>query len=290
MAMRRHLREAALAIVGLLAATGAGTAAPPDGTRQAGPFEITAHARRVGDSGRFLRSGNPFGSLPMRDYSVRWNGQPVEVKPIGRRFWHVLQLPRSERPALLVINGPAVHLVVDAGPALDIRALAPDSGSLSLQALDGPSGQPTPPIRSVLGMDRPDEPPTTAVPDGRWLYLNRRVLLDLRTLASVPVEPWLREGQGEAVVEMNASNADAVALSPGRTRFVLPAEGQDFRRGGERFHLLMLIDTTTGKPEALRLDPARTPYRDLSAIDAAWIATHLRWVTDPSGRERLVVR
>jgi hypothetical protein len=273
---------AASVLFGMAAARGAET-------RQVGPFEITAQTHRIGDSGAFLRSGNPFRTEKVREYTVRWNGKPVEVPVIGRRFWQALDLPRARRPALLLITGPRMHLVVDEGDRLDIRPLAPESGSDSLQWLDSASGQPEPPIRR-LGLDRIADTPNTTLDGGRWLYVNRRLLLDTHALSTVSVEPWHRRGEGEAVVEVNASTTDAIALSPGRTRFVLPAEGQDYTRNGERFEALMLIDTASGKPEVLRLDRARTPYGTLFDVDGAWIAARLRWVTRDGGRETLVAR
>jgi len=289
--MSFRLRSVLPMLASTLVACVAAAAAPDsgDGSRQVGPFEINARVRSIGDSGRFLRSGNPFGSRTVREYEVRWNSRPVELPVIGKRFWQALHLPDAPQPTLLVVNGPRLHLVVDGGGRLDIRALAPDSGNFAVQWLDSADGQPAAPVAG-LGLDRADDAPRTTLSGGRWLYLNNRLLLDLRTLATVPVEPWLHHGQGETVINMNASNSPAVALSPGRTRFVLRGEGQDYGRGGERFDLLLVIDLATGKPEALRLDPKRTPYGDLDAIDAAWIATHLQWTRGPDGRERLQPR
>ena len=283
--------RAAIALAGMLIAAGLFGAASVRAAevRLAGPFEITSRIQRVGNSGAFLRSGNPFATEKVRQFEVRWNGKPVEVPIVGRRFWQVLHIPRAERPALVLINGPRMHVVVDAGGRLAICPLAPDSGSDSLQWLDSVSGQPTPPLRS-LGLDRIADTPNTTLDAGRWLYVNRRLVLDTHTLTTVTVEPWLNQGQGEAVIAFNASTTDAIALSPGRTRFVLAAEGQDFTRNGERFDALMSIEMATGKPEVLRLDRARTPYGDVLEIDAAWIAAHLRWVSEAGGRERLVAR
>jgi hypothetical protein len=286
-----RLRKATMAVAGVLAAAGlfgAGAARAAD-VRQAGPFEITAHRQRVGDSGAFLRSGNPFRTEQVRHYEVRWNGRPVEVPSVGRRFWQVLHLPQARRPALVLINGPRVHLVVDTVDRLDTRPLAPESGSYALQWLDDASGQPSPPLAS-LGLDRIADTPNTTLDAGRWLYVNRRLVLDTHALTIVAVEPWLRLGQGETVVEINASTTDAIALSPDRTRFILPAEGQDYARDGERFDALMLIDMATGKPDLLRLDRVRTPYGHLLEIDAAWIAAHWRWAPTAGGPEGLVAR
>jgi len=62
--MVRRLRTLALAMVSTLASAGVWGAAAPaaDAPRQVGPFEISRHVGRVGDNGRFLRTGNPFAS------------------------------------------------------------------------------------------------------------------------------------------------------------------------------------------------------------------------------------
>jgi hypothetical protein len=52
----------------------------------------------------------------------------------------------------------------------------------------------------------------------------------------------------------------------------------------------MLVDMASGKAEALRLDPARTPYRNRDDLDAARIERHFRLERDAAGRERLLPR
>ena len=286
--MTRRFRSVWLWLAGALFTAHPVAATPPggDGTRQVGPFAVSAHGKSSGNSSLFLRTGNPFGRLDMRVYEVRWNGRPVELPIIGRRFWQVLHLPAATRPALLVVNGPRLHLVAENAGQLEIHALAPESGNTAVQWVDSAEGQPATPM-PALGLDRADATPRTTLAGGRWLYLNNRLLLDLHTLARVPVEPWLTVGQGETQISMNASNSPAVALSPGRTRFVLRGEGQDAGRGGERFDVLLLIDLATGQPEALRLDRQLTPYANLGTIDAGWIATHMKWTRGQDGREQL---
>lgn len=286
--MTRRFRSVWLWLAGALFTGHPVAATPPgvDGTRQVGPFAVSAHGKSSGNSSLFLRTGNPFGRLDSRVYEVRWNGRPVELPVIGKRFWQVLDLPDAKRPALLVANGPRLHLVAENAGQLEIHALAPESGNAAVQWIDGANGQPAPPI-PPLGLDRADDKPRTTLAGGRWLYLNNRLLLDLHTLQRVPVEPWLTEGRGETQVSMNASNSPAVALSPGRTRFVLRGEGQDAGRGGDSFGVLLLIDLATGKPEALRLDRQLTPYPSLGSVDADWIAAHLKWTRGSDGRERL---
>lgn len=292
MSRHLHLHRIGLLLAGAAVAwatAGTAAAASTEASRRIGPFEITAHSKRVGDSGRWMRTGNPFGSYAVREYTVTWQGRKLSVPGAGDRFWQALHLPDAPRPALLLTNGPNLHLVSEVDGRLEMRALAPESGSSAAQWLDSQGGQPGPEIRGFF-LDRIETAPTAALSGGRWLYLRHRLALDVRTLSTVNVEPWAREGQGEAVVDMNASNSPARALSPGGSRFVLAGEGQDYRRDGERFDLLMLIDLATGKAQGLRLDRSHTPYRDLGEIDTAWIARHFRWERDAAGREGLLPR
>jgi hypothetical protein len=287
--MIRRLHRLGLLLAGASVAwatAGTAAAASAEASRRVGPFEITAHSKRVGDSGRWMRTGNPFGSYAVREYTVTWQGRKLSVPGGGERFWQALHLPDAPRPALLLTHGPNLHLVSEVDGRLETRALAPESGSSSMQWLDSDGGQPGPEIPGFF-LDRIEAPPTAALSGGRRLYLRHRLALDVRTLTTVDVEPWAREGQGEAVVEMNASNSPAIALSPGGTRFVLAGEGRDYRRGGERFELLLLIDLATGKAEGLRLDAGRTPYARPGDIDAGWIVRHFRWERDAAGREGL---
>jgi hypothetical protein len=264
-------------------------AAAGNGSREVGPFAITAHVKRTSDSARWMRTGNPFGTLKVREYSVAWRGEKLQLDGGVTRFWLVLELGDAPHPALLLSNGPALFLVADIDGRLEARALAPESGSSTLQWLDAVNGGPGKEL-SGFAPESLDTPPATRLAGGRWLYLHHRLLLDVHQLRTVQVEPWASEGRGEAVVEMNASNSPALALSPGRTRFVLYGEGRDYRRGGERFDLLLLIGLDDGRPEPLRLDPARTPFLSFEDINADWIAARFVWVVDADGRERLQLR
>jgi hypothetical protein len=53
---------------------------------------------------------------------------------------------------------------------------------------------------------------------------------------------------------------------------------------------MAVIGVASGKAEAVRLDPARMPYRNPDDVDAAWIERHFRWERDAAGRERLLPR
>lgn len=290
--MTRLLQRLSAVLFGTGAALAAGKVhagaieVPP---RQVGPFEIVAVGKRVGNSARFLRSGNPFGTLPMREYTVRHRGKSLVFPGSDDRVWQALHLADSARPALLLTSGPKYALLTEVDGAARMTPLAPESGSSRVQWLDADGGQPGPVIEAFV-LDRAEDPPKTQLVGGRWLYLRNRVVLDVHTLRTVVIDPWWREGRGEQIVEMGASNGPAIALSPGQTSFVLAGQGRDYRRGGEEFAALLIVDLATGNAEGLRVDERMARLGSGIRMDAAWLGKHFRWERGADGRERLVPR
>ncbi|MCK6508322.1 hypothetical protein L6R53_34020, partial [Myxococcota bacterium] len=101
---------------------------------------ITQHAKRIGDGGLFMRTGNPFGTQRMREYSISHRGRNVAVPGLGERHFQVLELPDAPRPALLLASGMRYHLVVDEGDHAEVRELAPQASDSALQWLDSANG------------------------------------------------------------------------------------------------------------------------------------------------------
>ena len=189
--VRRGWLAAAVAAVAWAGGVADAAGVPP---RVVGPFEITAHVRRVGDSGRWMRTGNPFGTYEVREYSVSWKGRKVSVPGAGERFWQALHLTEAPQPALLLASGPNLHLVSEADGRLHTRALAPESGSGSVQWLDARDGQPGE-ESGGFPLDRVEAAPATTLAGGRWLYLRHRLVLDVRTLATIEAQ-WLSDAVG----------------------------------------------------------------------------------------------
>lgn len=288
----RHVARAASlwlllfsAITGSPRAAGA-TAEPAE--RRVGSFAITLQPKRIGDSGLFMRTGNPFGTQRMREYSVSHQGRKLAVSGLGERHFQVFELPDAPRPALLLTSGTHYHLAVDEGDRAEVLALAPEASDGALQWLDSDNGQPGPESKGY-GLDRIDAEPRTRLAGGRLLYLRHRIVLDVGTLTTRAIEPWWHQGKGKGDVEMNASNGPAIALSPGRTRFVLPGDGRDWSTD-EQFRALLVIDLATGKPNGVRIDASLARPGQGVPIDAAFVARHYRWEQDAQGREQLVPR
>ena len=290
-ALWRLARTSSLWILLFAAVAGSANAAgsgDDPAERRVGSFVITQHAKRIGDGGLFMRTGNPFGTQRMREYSISHRGRNVVVPGLGERHFQVLELPDAPRPALLLASGMNYHLVVDEGDHAEVRDLAPQASDGALQWLDSDNGQPGP-QSAGYGLDRIDSPPNLRLAGGRLLYLRHRVVLDVGTLTARPVEPWWHQGKGKGDVEMNASNSPAIALSPGRTRFVLAGDGRDWA-SDERFQALLVVDLATGKPDGVRIDASLVGPGQGVPIDAAFVARHYRWEHDARGREVLALR
>lgn len=256
-------------------------------TLQHGPFQIVAEGRRI-STGTFPNNGgNPFETMEVTGFRVRWRGQDVAA-PVGEqrllRFWRVLRLVDAPQPALLV-STTDFHLVTEQDGQLVVRSIGePSTDIAELQRLDAaPDGQPDRPRRFGIEKVTPDD---TVVRDARWLKLGHRHVLDVQTLAVHPVRPWIRAGSSDPLAGLNGGGRGAVLLSPGRSAYVVPAyqsgDAQDRRYDG-----LIVVDIARGDASGLRVSRARSRYIDANDFTADWVRHHFRWTRDADGRERL---
>lgn len=268
--------------------TGCGTdrlsEVPP---RQVGPFTIIAKVERIADSGAFLRTGNPFGTLDYRVYGVQHRGRRLQLPGGEESFAEVMVLAGSPRPALLVARPPFMQVLSDANGRLVHLDLASDIHRL--QFLDAVAGQPGPSLESFGGLQTLDQAPSSPIAAGRLLLINSDRVLNLDNLRTVRLEPWWQQQSGQTVIlEVNASNGRAIALSPGRRRVVLEAEAVDYNRGGERFTALLLLDLENGRAQPLRVAGRVVRVEQQGpALDAVWLDSHYQWIRDGNGHEDL---
>lgn len=265
-----RLRHAALALLAPLVG-GVVTAAP---SLQHGPFEIVMHTRRIGAGGFGNLSANPFRTTAVSSFEVRVGGRRVELPGRSGTYWHVLRIDGAPQPALLATDGP-MHLITVAQGRPQVQTFGGDMATL--QWLDARNGQPGP-VQQFGAMPLSIE--DTWLRGGRWLLIDRRVVLDVSTLTARPVEPWVIGG-------LNASTEAAVALSPRATLYAMPATGPS----GERrdAHGVLVIDLVHGGTHAVPLGP-QVPPRDPGEPPQDWFARHYAWAADAEGRERLAVR
>lgn len=285
--MSRLGRWAALAATLLAACTGHAPAPPLEAVRLThGPFEIIAQGRRVGTGAFPNTSGNPFATMEVTAFALRWRNQDVDVPGVGKQFYRVLRLLDAPRPSVLVATTD-FHLVSEDGGELRItRYGRPSTNFAVAQWLDSDLGQPGPVLG--FGIEKVFPEKGTELSGGRWLRLAAHTVLDVKTLKAYPVEPWVPHQQGR--LGFNAGNIVPRAFSPGQTQFVAPAGADYANEQGHKPDALVVVDIPSGRSYALVLDRRRTRYADFDDITGAWVSHYFSWQRQPSGREALVPR
>ena len=257
-------------------------------TLQHGPFEIVATGRRI-SSGTFPnQGGNPFATLEVSSFSVRWRGREVDVPGLGTRFWRVLRLTDAPRPSVLLVTRDFTLLNEKDGQ-LQVQPVGSGSNTLAeAQWLDSRSGQPG--ESRMWGIEKSDVASGTELRGGRWLRLGSLRVLDVKTLTLHKVEPWVPMRPGEPLTSVSREGDEARAFSPGGTQYALAGSQYDYARGRGHVYGLLLVDIVSGKAAELRLDRRRMPFARVADIDAAWIAHYFVWQRDAAGRELLLPR
>ena len=255
--------------------------APP---ATAGSLAIETRLRRISAGGFPNTSGNPFARVPVTLFRVLFEGRPVVVDLGGldvEEFPAAWILDGAPRPAVLAVAAGA-YLVSERDGRVETTVLvAPDGDLPRLQWLDARDGRPAEPIEVAI-RDARGEPLRLA--GGRWLLLARRVLLDVATLESRPVD-WWRSASEPA--EYNPSNSPVKALSPGGTQIVLVGNRD---RDGRYEYALVVVDLPTNRAYAVPFDAAATRFDSIADVTPAWIAHSFEWRRAADGGERLAPR
>lgn len=256
-----------------------------------GPFEIVAKGRRISTGAFPNTSGNPFATMEVTGFTVRHQGQPVSFQHGARTmagFWRVVRLTDAPVPTLLA-STTDFHLLSDDGGRLVTRSFGePSTNMADYQWLDADRGQPTPP-RS-FGIQKVDPDAGTELGGGRWLRLSAHTVLDVTTLRSYPIRPWIPSGTRRPMAGLNAGNVRAIAFSPGQTQYVTIGSGYDYERDGEHYQALLVVDIPSGEAYGHRLERRLTHFIDIDDATPEWLARHFRWTKDAQGRERLEPR
>jgi hypothetical protein len=284
------LRFALLALLtALLVSLLAGCSGNPplqNATLAHGPFEIVAKGRRISSGGFPNNSGNPFSTVEVTSFSVRWKGKDVMVPGVGDRFWRVLRLADAPKPALLV-GTTDFHLVYEDQGQLVVEDFGDTGGMAEVQWLDAEQGQPG--ETTMYGLQKASVDEGTDLRGGRWLRLSNATVLDVHTLTGYSVQPWVTPGQAPSGLSAG-KDAKAHAFSPGHTQYVTTAT--DYARTGstERYEALLVVDIPTGQAYGLKVDHQHMRYVDTQDITPSWIAHYFQWTRDGQGTERLVPR
>lgn len=284
---------AVFVLLAILPASGSTRVEPrKPGSRIAlGDFEIVIGERGISAGGFPNTTMNPFRRTRVSEFTVRHGGRAVAIDAGGgnrpSRFDMIHVLRDAPIPAILVPHAD-FHLLTSSGGRLDERPLgAATTQSPSLQWLDAVEGQPGPQIFArTLGLHAPS---SIELAGGRWLLLNRFVVLDVRTLRSHRVQPWIASGSDRPMQGLNASVSPAVAFSPRGTQYVLLASGRDDVPADGFDRALLVVDIPSGESYGVDIPARLRPELDAGRVTADWIGRHYRW-RDVGGRERLEIR
>ncbi|MBK8018924.1 MAG: hypothetical protein IPK20_20925 [Betaproteobacteria bacterium] len=283
------LRWALSAVVALVSGCGVGQRSEPLTTETFahGPFEIVATGKRISSGAFPNNSGNPFTTMEVTAFGVRFGGKEVSVPGVGSRFWRVLRVMDAPEPSLIV-STTDFHLLTATGNDLSVRSFGtPSTNMAEMQWLDAAGGQPGP-VRAY-GIEKVGADDGTVLQGGRWLRLSYHTVLDIKTLTAYPVRPWVSDNPNRPA-ELNAGGIQARAFSPGQTQFVAPATGRDDDGAGAPYDALVVVDIPTGNAYAVPIHRRTSRYADHQDIDAAWIAHYFEWRRESDGHEKLVPR
>lgn len=254
-----------------------------------GALTIVAKRDRISAPGFPDSTMNPFRKMDIHRFSLRHEGRPVSLSLPGRpgdaisSFNMVYVLKDAPRPALLVPSGMGVHLVEHGDHGLQVRALpAMDRPVAQLQWLDAAAGQPVAEQSPRLAEHAPA---SLTLQGGRWLLVNRSVVLDVRTLQYHAVRPWIPQGSDQPMAGLNASTEPALALSPQGSQYAALASGAGTGDGWDR--ALLVVDMPTGNPYGVPIPLQHRADVDAGLVDGAWILRHFAW-RNRSGVEQLV--
>jgi len=255
-----------------------------------GAFTVVAERHRISASGFPNSTMNPFRTIPVHRFTLRHEGRPLGLPSAGRpgaatsSFNMVYHLPDAPHAALLVPAGLGVQLIDHGGNGLRMQALpVMDQPVALLQWLDAAAGQPEAPQGPRLGEHVPSD---LRLQGGRWLLVNRTVVLDVQSLQYHPVRPWIPQGSDRPMAGLNASTEPALAFSPRGNQYVALASGADAAPDGWD-RALLVVDIPTGNPYGVAIPPRHRAEVEAGRVDGAWIRRYFAW-RDQGSVERLV--
>jgi len=272
----------------------------PDTVDRFGALELVTHTRAYRSA-----NSNDFGRT--RDWSLRWQGQPLVIQTRGGMFGDKAQQASGVNAVFVLGRGPLPELIVNVGDPNNtsaFHALRQQGGTLQTPLLclssggDNGVGWVAPAAQARVW----NGPQHEVLEGGRLLMLGSRCLYD------VPQRRVLRVPQAPDMSVWNS--VPPVAVSPdGRSlvRFGSVDGLMEAARGEEPAqpvpHLLVAeleevsdwpAETGAAPPgrwQALRIDRQRMRYANHETdIGAAWLQHHFEWKRGADGRDRLVPR
>jgi hypothetical protein len=300
--MRHHLLALTAALIALLASC-VRQAPPlpvPDAVDRFGALELIGHSRSY-------RSANSNGFGHTRDWSLRWQGQPLVIRTRGGMFGD--QLPQASGVNAVYVLGrrPLPELIVNVGDPNNtsaFHALRPQGGTLQTPLLCLSSGG-----DNDVGWVAESAPPRMwSGPQHQVLEGGRLLMLGSRCLYDAQQRRVLRVPQA---VDMSVwTSVPPVVVSPdGRSLVRLgsvdgplePPRGEEPAQPVPHLLVAELEEVANwpveqgaaprGRWQALRIDRQRMRYANHETdVDEAWLRHHFEWKRGADGHDRLVPR
>lgn len=249
-----------------------------------GALELVTHTRHY-------RGGDPGRIGTTHDWSLRWQGRPLEIATRGGMFGDEAFTARRVNAVFVVGEGDARELIVNVGDpnntsafhALRVKGDSLETpllctslaGDNTVGWLDGPAA-----MRGD-GSGRHAGPQKATLSGGRRLSLGSRCVYDTAKQRAVvlprePMEWAVLYRLGQVARSADGTVAAYIAMLP---------------RGDEPHALhVATLDVDAGRWSALPIDRSRMRYTKLDALDPTWVAHHFEWRRGADGREQLAER
>ena len=250
-----------------------------------GPLTIQWEVRETTSNVWFDLSGKSRRKYATSYFSIKHLNKPVTFltnKEEVAYFNQALFLKDAPKPAILA-GTHKMYLISDDNGKADVKLLDAEGGDFGkFQWLDSENGQPGE-QEKIYQIDNSKS--SRFLTGGRFLMVNTRMLLDVQTLETYPID-----NNSSALINQlqgyNAFQSEVICMSPGKTQIVLKA----FRRNVETNlpeYALVAVDFRTNLAYAVPFD--RTDTRLVAVQDAnfKWVSTFFDWTTDQYGNELL---
>lgn len=218
-------------------------------------------------------------------FSIKHKGNTVTIPSRNMEvtyFSQALFLKDAPKPAILA-GTHRMYLITDDNGKANIKLLDAGDGDYGkFQWLDSENGQPGK-QEKVYQIDNSKS--SRFLSGGRYLLVNTRMLLDVETLITYPID----NNSTELINQLegfNAFNSEVICLSPGKTQIVLKA----YRRNpvtNLTDYALVAIDFSKNQAYAVPFDRTKTRLTSIQNATSSWVSTYFDWKTNQEGKEVL---
>jgi hypothetical protein len=250
-----------------------------------GPLSIHWVVEHTASGAWYNLGGKPGWKDATSYFSITHQGKPVAMSTGNGKatyFWQALFLKDAPKPAVLV-GTHSMYLITDDNGQVNVKSLDGEQGDFGkYQWLDSENGQPGK-QHKVYQID--DSKSSRFLSGGRYLLINTRLLLDVQTLATYPID-----NNSAALVQQldgfNAFQSEVVCLSPEKTQLVLIGYRRNPQTNVSEY-ALVAIDFVKNRAYAIPFDRTATRFFSIWDATPSWASTYFDWTTNSQGKEVL---